>query len=113
MKRQKEPQSAMAKLMMFIDNMDLFLHPRIMDGLKKAVWDARTEMAQEARDQKISLELQELEPWLERYKDAIAGYYNGGACQKYLWHMRPLLAKIIELYGKKSTKTAENYSANN
>ncbi|HET6255838.1 MAG TPA: hypothetical protein VFE32_17305 [Puia sp.] len=102
-KKEQPPKTKMGQLMMFIDQMDLFLHPRIMDALKKAVWEARTEMAQEALDQKISRELQELEPFLKRYRDSIQIYSSGSAPARLLWHMRPLLQKIIELYGNQDT----------
>jgi hypothetical protein len=69
---------------------------------KKAVWDARTEMAKEAKDQKISKELQELEPVLMEYRNRISLFTSGGDRSKLLWHMRPLLRKIIELYGNQS-----------
>jgi hypothetical protein len=90
--------------MAFIDGMDVFLHPRIMDALKMHVWEARTEMAQDARDQKISKDLQELEPLLERFRNSIRDYTKGGAIpHRLLWHMRPVLGKIIELYGNQET----------
>ncbi len=97
MAKKEDPKSAVGSLMMFIDNMDLFLHPRIMEGLKKAVWDARTEMAKEVRDQKFSQELQELEPVLQIYKQSVAIYKESRP--NHFFHLRPVIRKIIELYG--------------
>ena len=101
-KEKDVPKSKVGQLMYFIRGMDVFLHPRIIEALEKKVWEARTEMAQEARDQKISRELQELEPLLELYRRDIVNYTKGGAPVRHLWHLRPVFAKIIELYGKQT-----------
>jgi len=101
-KEKKEPETKMGKLMWFINEMETFLHPRVGEALKKYVWDARTEMAQEAKDQVFSKEMQILEQLLEKYRADIRLFYRGGYNGRLLWHMRPLLKKIIELYGADS-----------
>lgn len=97
----------MAKLMSFIEEMGTFLHPRVTEALKVRVWAARSEMAREAMDQKVSPSLQQLEPFLEHYRKDIEHFSAGGWKKAYLWHMRPLMAKIIELYGKPSQNIPE------
>jgi hypothetical protein len=103
----KEPETAMGKLMQFVNELELVLHPRVIHGLKQAVWDARTEMAQDAKNQVFSKEMQELELFLERFRGDIVLYTAGGATPRFLWQMRPLLAKIIELYGNGSQNIPE------
>jgi len=99
-KKKPEPTTKVGKLMMFVEQLEVILHPNVIQGFKQAVWDARTEMAQEARDQVFSRELQELQPLLDDFRNTIVRYSSGGYSPRLLWHMRPLLKKIIELYGK-------------
>jgi len=98
-KPEKGPVSKMAFLMAYVEQLEVFLHPRVIQGFKQAVWDARTEMAQEAKGQVFSREMQELQPLLEDYRKSIQ-IYSESRSARHLWHMRPLLKKILELYGK-------------
>lgn len=100
MKKKEIPETAELKLMYFVRELETFLHPRVTEALTKLVWDCRTEFAKAAKDQVFSKEMQELEPILERYRRDIILFTQGGADAKHLWHLRPLFAKIIELYGK-------------
>lgn len=89
--------------MYFVQELEVFMHPRITEALTKLVWDCRTEFAKAAKaakDQVFSKEMLELQPLLERYRKDIILFTQGGASARHLWHLRPLFAKIIELYGK-------------
>lgn len=95
--------------MTYVDQLELILNPKVLNGFRQAVWDARTEMAQDAKNLVFNQEMQELQPFLELYRNAISRYTSGGyQSQRQLWHMRPLLKKIIELYGKPSNNIPEN-----
>lgn len=101
--KKKEPVQEMTevqKLNYFIDEMDTFLHPRVTDALKRLVNRATSEIYQKAKDVKISRELQELEPLLESFRDSILRYGSEGYGPRFLWHLRPVFKKIIELYSK-------------
>ena len=100
-KADDSPKTAVGKLMFFIEGLEAVLHPRIMDAMKKLVWDARTELAQEAKNQLFSPEMQELEPLLNQYRDAMTTFGNVSRPQP-VWHMRPIIEKIIQLYAKGS-----------
>lgn len=94
----KPPMSAVGKLMFFVDELEIVLHPRVIGGFKQAVWDARTEMAKEARDQKVSQELQQLEPVLNNFRQSLNIYRDSSP--DYEFYLKPVIKKIIELYGK-------------
>ncbi len=98
--RKEWPKSKVQQLIAFVEEMELLLHPNVITAWKKLVWDARTEMAQAAKDQVFSKEMQELEPLLEYYRRDIILFTKGGASAKHLWHFRPIMQKIIELYGR-------------
>lgn len=101
-------KSAELELMEFVNGMETFLHPRITEALRKAIWSVRAEIEQEAKDRKVSRELQELEPLLDQFRVS-TGIYSPGSCSPrlLLFSMRPVIRKIIELYAGEAN-TSEN-----
>lgn len=97
-KTPEPPKTAVGNLMYFFEELSTFVHPRITEAMKKLVWDARTEMAKEAKDQVFDQDLQALEPLLKEYRESMRRYGTTSRPQ-HIWHMRPIIQKIIDSYG--------------
>lgn len=73
----------------------------ILDGSKcHTIRAKRKGKAGHARpgDKRMCKELQELQPLLDQFRSECERY--GEAEIKCLWHMRPIIRKIIKLYAK-------------
>jgi hypothetical protein len=100
-KKPVQPQSEYQKLMYFIDQMDAFLAPRIMDALKIQIGKAMTERDQEDKEKLVSPKLLALQPHFESFEQSMR-IYGDYTPRRFLWHLRPLFKKVIEIYGNKN-----------
>lgn len=88
-----------------VGQLQLFLKPSIADALMKAGHEMREELFQAAvkellEDKELELMFKVFSPMLRDYRDMLK-IYSSATPPRNLWHLRPIIRKIIELYGPK------------
>lgn len=97
MKKTTPPRSKYDELSHHLDILNKILAPELIGGIRKLVSEAIGEIRQQAKDERMRPELQQLEPLLELFRDSIR-FYGDSKPNRYLWRMRPVIKKIIEVY---------------
>lgn len=99
-KKQKFEDTPYGRYRMFLQELEIFLHPRIIEALNKVLMEYVASEEKKKIEEIVDPRLLALQQELENI--AFYDTFEQDSIFKLkLWRLRPLIDKIFELYGKK------------